>query len=75
MNTDQTIKEMTNEFLRWPLPESVCADPCATKQQAGRIGTNLLSYTEALAMFRAIVLPHLHAPPSATRRGRGEVNL
>jgi hypothetical protein len=54
-DTDQLIHELTEAFLRWPLPESVCADLCATKQGPGRIGTNLLSYTEARAMLDAVV--------------------
>lgn len=24
--------EMVDRFLNWPLPESVCSDPCATQQ-------------------------------------------
>ena len=53
------LARMTNAFLRWPLPESVCVDGCATKQGAGRIGTNLLSFTEARQMFRDVVGPIL----------------
>lgn len=52
-------KVLADAFLRWPLPESVCADLCATKQQAGRIGTNLLSFVEAEQMMREVVLPLL----------------
>src|SRR5882672_4733841 len=29
------IEELTNSFLRWSLPESVCADYCAIKKQKG----------------------------------------
>ena len=54
-----TTKRMAEAFLRWPLPESVCADPCATKQQPGRSGTNLLSYIEAEQMMRDVVEPML----------------
>ncbi len=50
---------MTNAFLQWPLPTSVCADLCSTKQGEGRIGTNLLSYIEAKEMFETIAKPHL----------------
>lgn len=49
---------LAEDFLRWPLPESVCADPCATKQGLGRVGTNLLSYTEAKQMFEHILKTH-----------------
>ncbi len=48
--------DMVNRFLTWPLPESVCADLCATKQGAPhRSGTNLLSYTEARQMLAHVV--------------------
>lgn len=55
------LDQLANDFLRWPLPESVCADLNATKQGPGRVGTNLLSFIEARAMFRDVVLPHLEA--------------
>ena len=58
-STEERLDEMANAFLRWPLPASVCADLCATKQGEGRIGTNLLSYTEAKQMLRDVVLPRL----------------
>ncbi len=48
---------MVDDFLRWPLPDSVCADGCATKQGPGRVGTNLLTAVEAKQMFEAVVLP------------------
>jgi hypothetical protein len=53
------LNTMTEAFLRWPLPESVCADLCATKQGPGRIGTNLLSFTEARQMLSDLVAPEL----------------
>lgn len=60
--TDKLIEDMTNAFLRWPLPDSVCADLCATMQgYAQRVGTNLLGFTEAKAMFTEIVGPQLDA--------------
>lgn len=55
----ETIKQLAEAFIRWPLPESVCADLCATKQGPDRVGTNLLSYPEALAMMRELVTPLL----------------
>ncbi len=46
------IKQLVDKFLSWPLPESVCADPCATKQgYPHRVGTNLLSADEARQML------------------------
>lgn len=50
---------MTEAFLQWPLPESVCIDLCATKRGKGRIGANLLSFTEANAMLKDVVSPRL----------------
>jgi hypothetical protein len=58
MNND-TTKRLAEAFLRWPLPESVCADLCATKQGPSRVGTNLLSYTEAEQMMREVVEPEI----------------
>lgn len=52
---------MVDDFLRWPLPDSVCADGCATRQGPGRVGTNLLSAVEAKAMLEAVVMPKLEA--------------
>lgn len=54
---DSQIDAMANAFLRWPLPENVCADLCATQQGKGRVGTHLLSFTEAKKMFQDIVGP------------------
>lgn len=42
------INEQTNRFLRWTLPESVCADGCACiRGYPNRSGTNLLTFEEA----------------------------
>lgn len=48
-------EEMVNRFLSWPLPESVCADLCATIQGTGRVGTNLLSALEAGQMLKYVL--------------------
>ncbi len=50
---------MVDDFLRWPLPDSVCTDGCATRQGPGRVGTNLLTAIEAKQMFETVVLPKL----------------
>jgi hypothetical protein len=42
---------MVQRFLGWPVPFSVCADLCATRQEKGRSGTNLLSAIEAREML------------------------
>ena len=48
--------DMVNRFLLWPLPDSVCADLCATKQGAPhRTGTNLLSFVEARKMLEHVL--------------------
>lgn len=56
---DKLCDGLAEKFLRWPLPDSVCADACASTQGPGRVGTNLLSYVEARQMMRDIVLPEL----------------
>ena len=56
---DSSAQALAEAFLRWPLPDTVCADLCATKQGEGRIGTNLLSFIEAKQMMTDIVLPAL----------------
>lgn len=65
MNPTLTSTSLAEAFLRWPLPDSVCADLCATRQGAGRVGTNLLSFPEAKQMMEEVVLPmwpeRLHA--------------
>ena len=56
---------MIDRFLTWPLPESVCADLCATSPGwSNRIGTNLLTATEAKQMLEYV----LAAPAVATRQ-------
>lgn len=56
--TGAAIAEMINAFLKWPLPESVCADACATTRcHKHRSGTNLLTMLEAMQMFQEVVCP------------------
>ena len=54
---DNFLRDFAELFVRWPLPESVCADLCATRQSAGRVGTNLLSFLEARRLAEEVVLP------------------
>jgi hypothetical protein len=50
-------EEMVTRFLNWPLPASVCCDPCASMQNyPDRIGTNLLTATEARQMLEHVLL-------------------
>jgi hypothetical protein len=66
--TKDELNALVDRFLAWPLPESVCADLCATEQgYPHRIGTNLLSAEEARQM-----LEYLLTAPSAPA-SEGEV--
>ena len=48
MNT----KIMVDRFLSWPLPESLCSDPCASMPgYPHRTGTNLMTAEQAKAML------------------------
>jgi hypothetical protein len=49
------IDILVDRFLSCPLPDSVCADPCATRQGPGRSGTNLLSGTEAKEVLSKVL--------------------
>lgn len=53
----QITAALVDRFLQWPLPHSVCADLVATKQGPGRIGTNLLTATEARQMLEFVLGP------------------
>ncbi len=71
--------QLAERFLRWPLPDSVCTDLCATKQGPNRVGTNLLSFIEAKQMMKDVVLPVL-APLvvmccESTERANKELNV
>lgn len=49
------FKVLAEKFCRTPLPDSVCADLCATRPgTTHRTGTNLLSVQEAEQMFKGI---------------------
>jgi hypothetical protein len=56
---EAAMGRIANAFLKWELPESVRADPCATSPdpRGYRTGTNLLTFVEAMEMARAVVLP------------------
>lgn len=56
MTREALIKELAEKFCRWPLPETVCADLCATKARTEhRTGTNLLSTLEARQMLAYVL--------------------
>ena len=56
---DLAIVDMTNDFLKWKLPESVESDGCVTRQGKGRFGTNLLTMPQALMLMQEVVRPRL----------------
>jgi hypothetical protein len=50
------LPALVDAFLRWPLPDSVCSDPCATMQgYPDRCGTNLLTAPEAQQMLEYVL--------------------
>jgi hypothetical protein len=49
------IDILVDRFLSCPLPDSVCADLCATRQGPGRVGTDLLSGTEAKEVLSKVL--------------------
>lgn len=60
------IETMVNRFLSWQLPESVCADLCATTPKEGRYGTNLLSASEAKEMIEHLLGVKIQIEESVT---------
>lgn len=70
MDQAELRKQMVDRFLAWPLPDSVCSDPCVTANRYpnARSGTNLLTADEAEAMLAHVVEPlidHLRAERDA----------
>lgn len=52
MTGDEVRQALINRFLSWPLPDSVCADACATRKGSPhRSGTTLLTADEAGQMI------------------------
>ena len=61
MNT----KLLVDRFLSWPLPESLCSDPCASMPgYPHRTGTNLMTAEQAEAMIEYVI--------STSRQPEGE---
>lgn len=67
LSAELDIATMVDRFLAWPLPDSVCADRCASmpsdKCSMQRIGTNLLTAVEARQMLEYV----LQAAPQEER--------
>lgn len=58
MSNIPNINQLVERFLSWPLPKSVCADPCASNPDyPGRSGTNLLNADEARQMLEHVLGP------------------
>lgn len=53
MNAPHDIGELVNRFLAWPVPASCYPD--GKPGEPGRIGTNLLSATEARLMLEHVL--------------------
>ena len=60
---DEELKRMTDRFLCWPMPKTVCSDGCVTTKDYPyqRVGTNLLTADEARQMLEYVALPLLQA--------------
>lgn len=54
---EQAIKLLTDRFLAWSLPKSVCSDLCTSVHQyeGSRSGTNLLTADEARQMLEYLL--------------------
>lgn len=63
------FKLLTQRFLSWNLPKSVCSDLCVTNRdyQFPRSGTNLLTGDEAEAMLRHVLAIEENELPTAVR--------
>ena len=71
---EEQMNEMAEAFLRWPLPDDVCADDIACKAGAPhRTGTNLLTAHQALAMIRFVCRPELTAMHADVERLSAEL--
>lgn len=68
--TGSVTEQMVNRFLNWPLPASVCSDPCASTPNYPhqRVGTNLLTADEARQMLEHVVGPVLGAKQAVIDR-------
>lgn len=68
------IDALVNRFLTWPLPQSVCADLCATDSSYAhpRSGTSLLTETEAEQMIRHVLAGEIDYREYCAARGPEE---
>lgn len=63
-NTRVDVGKLVERFLAWPIPPSVCSDPCMTdaNYQFPRSGTCIMGPVEAQIMFEHCLFPI--QPPS-----------
>lgn len=54
---EKQLRMLVDRFLSWPLPKSVCSDPCVTLYESvhDRHGTNLLTADEARQMLQHVL--------------------
>lgn len=69
VGSKEFVSRLVDRFLTWPMPDSVCADPCAAKQGSGRIGTMLLTANEAEQMIRHLLKPTLSKDAATEEEG------
>lgn len=64
------ISRLVEQFLAWPLPESVCSDPCVCERgHPRRSGTNLLTANEAEQMIKHLLGPALTKEATTEEEG------
>lgn len=55
MDKDAFLARLAERFCQAPLPDSVCADLCATEPGPMRTGTNILTVTEATEVLAFVL--------------------
>ncbi|PWE48503.1 hypothetical protein DEM26_18320 [Thioclava sp. NG1] len=73
--TEEQIRHMAEQFLNWPIPDDFAPDGGVSFEPVGNVGTphefrrhpsgtNVLNFTQAVAMVRHMVE---NLPPAASR--------
>ena len=71
---DEQMNEMAEAFLRWSLPEDVCADAIAcTPRAPHRTGTNLLTARQAVEMIKFVCGPELAVMHAEARDAKARI--
>jgi len=72
--SDEQMNEMAEAFLRWSLPEDVCADAIAcTPRAPHRTGTNLLTARQAVEMIKFVCGPELAVMHAEARDAKARI--